>query len=73
MSELLVRSSLANFPETNCQQSGNNLMGLEHRQFRHDSDDLERLCSDKLRVELRLALFQKHLDHFGKVLLQLIE
>ncbi len=71
MPELLVRAALADFDETEGLENSDDLLRLENG-WLHGLRHLERFDADKLRLQCRLAVFEKHRNNFLKVFLQLV-
>ena len=73
ITELFVRSALANLSETRFEQDRNDLVGFEGRNIAHDSSDGDVLNSDKFGLQNGVAVFQKHFNNFVKVVVDLIQ
>ena|ERR1700682_1101664 len=72
MAELLVRTALAYFNKPQSVENRNDFARLEDRNAGHLVDDYG-LRSDKLGFELRVAVIEKHCDHFLEIGVQLVE
>jgi hypothetical protein len=73
VSKLLVRPSLANFRETECNKNGDDLVRFENGDVPHRSGDRDVLHADKLGLQFWLAVFEKHGDDFLEVVIHLVE
>ena len=69
MSELPMRTSLANLDETESQKDCNDFARFKNGKVAHRSGDCDLLNSDELGFQLRLAVLQQHGDDFLKVAL----
>ncbi len=71
---LHVRATLPSQDKTQGIQYATHLPGLQDRRPRHVlRGDRNTLRADELRVQIRLPVFQQHLDDLAEVALQLIE
>jgi hypothetical protein len=68
-----MRTTLANFGETERDENGNDLTRLENRDVTHRSRNCDVVDPDKLRLQVWLAIFEKHGYDFLEVVIQLIE
>lgn len=73
MSELLVRPALTNLAKPEPLQQRDDLAWLQDRPLPQGSSNLDRSHIDELGLKHRLPVFEKHLDHFAKVLLKLVQ
>lgn len=67
VSKLAVRPALAHLHEPEPLKQCDDLARLEDRDRARHSGDLDRLDTDELGLELRLAVLQEHLDDLLKV------
>src|ERR1700680_4079069 len=72
MPELLVRATLAYFDKSQSVENRDDFARLENRNAGHLVDD-DGLRSDELGFELRVAVIEKHCDHFLEIGVQLVE
>jgi hypothetical protein len=73
ISELLVRTSLADFGKAEFDKNCDDLIGFEDGNIAHDSSDGYVLNPDKLRLKYGFAIFQKHCDDIVQVAVNLIQ
>ena len=73
VSKLLMRTALANFRETECDENSNDLSRLENRDVTHRLRNGDVLDTDKLRFQVWLAIFEKHGYDFLEVVVKLVE
>ena len=73
MPELLVRTLLAHFLESQALQLTDNFLRLQNRQMPHRSGDGHLLSSNKFRLQTGLAVFQQHAQDLLKVLVEFVE
>lgn len=71
VTELLVRTTLPDFGETEARKDGDDLTRLEDRNTGHLND--YGVGPDELGLQLRLAILEQHGDHFAEIRVQLIE
>ena len=72
VTELLVRAALTHLHKAVGLKQRNGLPGLD-RQAAHKSGDLDGSHFDELRLQLRFAFLEQHLDDLAQVLLQLVD
>ncbi len=73
ITELFVRSALADFGETEFDQDGDDFMGLEDGNVAHNSSDGNVLDSDELGLEHGFAVFQKHGNNIMQIVVDFIQ
>jgi hypothetical protein len=75
VTELLVRPFLSNLSKAERNESRHDFRRLENRQlaFRHCLAHLNRLGSDELGFQGRLAILEQHLDDFGQIPIQFFD
>jgi hypothetical protein len=73
ITELLVRTALANFGEAEFDKNGYDFIGFEDRNIAHDSSYGNVLNPDKLRLQDGLAVFQKHCNYVVQVVIDFIQ
>lgn len=73
ITELLVRSALADFGEAEFDKNGDNFIWFEDRNIAHESSDSDVLNPNKLRLQHRLAVFQKHCNDLVQIAIDLIQ
>lgn len=66
-------SALANLLEAKFAEDRNDLLGFQDRQAAHESGDGDILHADKLRLQNRLPILQKHGDDLAQVFGQLVQ
>lgn len=57
---IVMRAALADFDEAEFDQNGDDFIGLEDGNIAHNSSDSDVLNPNKLRLQCRLTIFQKH-------------
>lgn len=75
MAKLFVRPPLPNLLETEAQQQRRDLARLENWDGSHTppSRDSDRMDAEELRLELGIAVLEKHLDYLTQILLEFIQ
>ena len=74
MAILHVRATLADHDKAQGVEDATNLAWLENGRSWHElRGDRNTLGADKLGVEIRFAVFQKHLDDLAEIALELVE
>jgi hypothetical protein len=73
ITELLVRSALAYLGETEFDKNGDNFIGFEDRNIAHESSDSDVLHPNKLGLQHRLTVFQKHCNDIVQIMIDLIQ
>ena len=64
---------MPNFRETERDENSNDLPRLENRDVTHRLRDYDVLDTDKLRLQVWLAIFEKHSNDFLEVVVKLVE
>ena len=73
IAKLLVRTALPHLNEAKLQQYCDDFGWLENGNIAHDLRDGNVLNPHKLRLELRLAVFEEHGNDFAKILVQFVK
>lgn len=73
MAKLLVGAALSHHFETKRRQQTLNFPWLEDGRFRHRLPDDNSLCSDEIRFQNRLTVFEQHSHDLAKVSKQLVQ
>ena len=73
MPVLAMRPALPDLFEAEAHQQRRHFAGLQDRQGVHGLRDSNRLKTNELRLELRIAVLEKHRDDFTEILLEFIE
>ena len=60
ITKLFMRTTLADFGETELDKNGDNFIGLENGNIAHNLSDRDVLNPNKLGLQHRFAIFQKH-------------
>ena len=60
ITKLFMRTALADFDEAELYENGDDFIGLENGNIAHDLSDCDVLNSNKLGLQHRFAIFQKH-------------
>ena len=68
-----MRTSLADFRKTECHENGDDLTRFKNRDVAHRLGNCDVLHSDKLGLQIRLAIFEKHGNDFLEVAVKLVE
>ena len=68
-----MRTALADFRESGGDENGDNLTRLENGDIPHRLRDRDVLDTDKLRLQVWLAVFKEQGDHFLKVMVKFVE
>lgn len=73
VSKLLMRTTLADFRETERNENSDDLTRFENRNVPHRLRNSHVLDADKLGLKFWLPIFKKHCDDFLKVVIHLVE
>ena len=73
VSKLLMRTTLADFREAECNKNSDNLTRFENRDVPRRLRYGDVLDADKLGLKFWLAIFKKHGDDFLKIVVHLVE
>lgn len=68
-----MRATLANFGKTEGNKNSDNFTRFENRGVSHRLSNCDVLDTDKFRLQVWLAIFEKHANDFLKVAVQLVE
>jgi len=73
VAKLLMRSALPHFEEAQLMQDRDNFSRFQDGDIAHDLGNDNVLNPDKLRLKLRLAIFEKHGDDLAKIFIKFVE
>ena len=74
VTELLVRTALAHFDETQGGENRDHFTRTERGNAAHAGlRDVERLRADELGLEIRIAVLEQHVHDFAEVGVELVE
>jgi len=73
VAKLFVRSALADFSEAEFDKNDDDFIGFEDGNIAHDSSDSNVLNPNKLGLQHRFAVFQKHGNDIVQIVIDLVQ